>query len=339
MSRAISTDRKGNMAIMAMGTLAVVTLVAGGVVDYASLASQNQNLQSVADAAALGAAREMTISKNAREQVQAVASAIVESNVTTGNPKTKASIIDKGHAVEVFVTADPKVYFAGPVGANAGPVTARAVAEVSGSAVCMIGLDTKAKKTLSMRKKSMITATGCAIYSNSTAKDGISIEDNAEVNAGFICSAGGVKTSKKLMLDPAPITDCPPINDPLIGRPQPAIGACDFNKKKVAKGAVETLSPGVYCGGLDVQGNATLAGGVYIIKDGNLTVDDGGSLTGDDAGFFLTGKDALINFERASTIALKAPRSGPLAGLLFFEDRTVEAILDGGDDDDDDPAP
>jgi hypothetical protein len=201
----------------------------------------------------------------------------------------------------------------------------KATATVSGSPICMIGLDTKVKQTLNMRSSAAITARDCGIYSNSVAKDGVAIADNAKVSADLICSAGGIKMAKAYKVDPAPITDCPAMTDPLAARPAPPIGACMKKKLKIDKEETATLQPGVYCDGIEVKGKVTLAPGIYILKNGSLKVNDGGSLTGTDVGFYFTGEKTLIEFEKQSSISLAAPRSGLLAGLLFFEDRTVVA--------------
>jgi hypothetical protein len=207
----------------------------------------------------------------------------------------------------------------------AKPVTASAVAQVQGSAVCMIGLDVKAGRTLHLQKKAAITAHNCAIYSNSKNKEGITVEGEAKVTADFICSSGGIKLDKAMSLDPAPVLDCPPMTDPLASRPAPTVGECTHNKFKLAKGKTQTLSPGVYCGGMEVEGTANLEAGTYIIKDGPLFIKKSGELKGKNVGFFLTGKDALINFEKETVIELSGPRAGVMAGLLFFEDRNVTA--------------
>jgi hypothetical protein len=87
----------------------------------------------------------------------------------------------------------------------------------------------------------------------------------------------------------------------------------------------ETLFPGTYCGGLTVTLGATavLTKGVYIIKDGPLLVNLGATLKGDGVGFYLTGALALLDFDFLSSINLKCPSDGPLAGILFFEDRAA----------------
>jgi hypothetical protein len=324
--RAFLSGRAGSMALFASGLMLVAVFIVGGVVDYVSLTLQHAEVQGAADNGALGAARELQVSVGDSGRISEVASLIAVSNLQNmKDVRVAARPLSEGAGVEVTVTAAPRVFFPGIIGMTAKPVTAIAVAELSGAPVCMIGLDVKADRTLHMQRKATITARDCAIYSNSRNKHGITVEGDAKVVADFICSAGGIRVDKKLALDPAPITDCPPMSDPLSGRPAPTVGGCDHDEFRLAKNETITLSPGVYCGGMEIAGTVKLRDGVYIIKDGPLKVKKYGELKGEHVGFFLTGKDALINFEKETVIELTGPRTGPLAGLLFYEDRQVLA--------------
>lgn len=319
-------SKSASMALFASGLLLVAVLIIGGIVDYISLVTQAQQVQDAADRAALGAAREMQVAVRDDERLAAVARLIAMPALRNlDGIDIRTHRLDGGGAVEVSVTTAPRTFFPGIIGMNAKPVSAQAIAEIQGSSICMIGLEVKAKSTLCMKKKAAITARNCAIYSNSRDKGGITVEGDARVNADFICSAGGIKLDRKQSLSPEPLTDCPTIRDPLASRPPPSFAGCDFTKHKLGKGKYETLAPGVYCGGLEIEGTATLKEGVFIIKDGPIRVKKSGVLKGKHVGFFLTGKDALINFEKETRIELTGPRNGPLAGLLFYEDRTVLA--------------
>ena len=61
------------------------------------------------------------------------------------------------------------------------------------------------------------------------------------------------------------------------------------------------------------------------MKDGPLEVTHTSTITGENVGFYLTGDDAVFLFAGGSTVSLTAPKDGPLAGLLFFEDRSNPA--------------
>ena len=118
---------------------------------------------------------------------------------------------------------------------------------------------------------------------------------------------------------------CPPQPDPLIDLEAPEVGGCDFTDSNFFNHH-GTLQPGVYCGGLQISGlsDVTLAAGTYVIKDGPLMLTGSSEITGDGVSFFLTGEDALIRFQEMSTLTLRAPTSGPMQGILFFQDRNFD---------------
>jgi hypothetical protein len=138
----------------------------------------------------------------------------------------------------------------------------------------------------------------------------------------MICTVGGYK-GDKARLNPIPTTDCPSMTDPLASRPRPIVGSCTSTLMVVT--GVQTLYPGVYCGGLTIKGSAkaTLAPGNYIMNNGPLIVQDNASLIGQSAGIYFTGDQGGLRFDPNTTISLTAPKDGVLAGFIFFEDRTV----------------
>lgn len=307
-----------------MGLLAVAVFIIGGVVDYISLSMQRKDLQRVADSAALAAAQELVLASSSRSNVQQVAAAYVAANYTRESGST-ASVIENGSAVLVTVTTPPRVFFPGPIGMNARPVTAEAVAEVAGqnANVCVIALDTDSDRAISLEGEASLEAPNCAIYSNSTRAKSISSRSDAKLAGHLICSAGG-KEGSSMNFSPDPLLDCPSITDPLAARVHPPVGGCDYSKFK-RKDFKGSLSPGVYCDGLDISGNSvvTLNPGVYVIKDGDFKVGGASQITGEGVGFFLTGKNARFEFTQNARIRLSAPDTGSMAGLLFMEDNTI----------------
>jgi hypothetical protein len=128
--------------------------------------------------------------------------------------------------------------------------------------------------------------------------------------------------SKPGAITPTPTSDCPPVADPLANRAPPPVGPCDKLATVIALGNV-TLNPGVYCGGLTITLGAkvTFNPGVYVIKDGPFTVTGNAQIKGEHVGFYLTGLFSLIDFSKNTTVDLTGPKDGPMAGLLFYEDR------------------
>ena len=184
-----------------------------------------------------------------------------------------------------------------------------------------MALDPKAPTTVSLEASASMTAIGCMVYSNSTDKSGLQAKDSAKLTAGLVCTAGGKAKTSGATVTPNPVTDCPRMADPLRSRVPPQDTTCRYNDT-VVSGVVQTLQPGVYCRGLKITAGAqvTLASGVYIIKDGPLVVDKAAMLTGTQVGIYLTGQGANLTFATDSTISLSAPKDGPLAGLLIYDD-------------------
>ena len=115
----------------------------------------------------------------------------------------------------------------------------------------------------------------------STDKKSIQVRDNGFLLAERICSGGGYEGRVGANVSPTPLTDCPPIKDPLASRPPPPVPAsCDNGSlvpllPRKINGGTRTLDPGTYCGGLIVTGgaNVTLREGTYIFNQGPLVVD------------------------------------------------------------------
>ena len=129
--------------------------------------------------------------------------------------------------------------------------------------------------------------------------------------------------------DPEPTTGIDPVADPLAALAPPPIGPCTHDGE-YAIDFDTTLSPGVYCGGLKLSGDAQvkLNPGIYVIAGGGLRINDGASARGTGLLFYLTeSKDydykQLEVGTFAATVKLHAATSGPWKGVLFFQDRNV----------------
>src|SRR5262249_58481997 len=99
-----------------------------------------------------------------------------------------------------------------------------------------------------------------------------------------------------------------------------------------------TLGPGVYCTGITSPGgNVTFLPGTYVLDGGGLNVSAGSVLNGTNVTFYNTGTNKTfgpISISGGTTGSLSAPTSGPMEGMLFFQDRTITAkatnTLSGG---------
>ena len=229
-----------------------------------------------------------------------------------------------------------------------------------GMNVCVIALEESGDGAVAAADDAVLDATPCSILSNSNSPAGIEAVDDATIRAGLICSAGGWNGASARYL-PSPTTDCPVYPDPLAAREPPPVGPCDHfdyeagylkaqsSKKEtglvgglvggvtdVVEEVAEVvrvplieieLQPGVYCGGIAVKYNAraVFRPGVYVIKDGPLSIGKYSELRGTNVAFHLVGDDATFTFDKDAKVTMSAPKTGPLAGILFFEDRSAPA--------------
>lgn len=209
-------------------------------------------------------------------------------------------------------------------------VDVSATAKMMGAApLCMVALDETSTQTLWLQKWSKATGNGCAIYSNSSSPSGLQVDGSSSLTATKICS---VTVPQKTNSTPQPVA-CPALRpDPLSYRHALPVGCPSSLPPLVISGNVTmTLPPGFYCGGIIVKDNATLTlsgtsgapGGIYVMG-GDLIVKDNAVLKMADssagAAFYFTGAKSRFVFDDDSTVSLTAPRTGELAGFLFFED-------------------
>lgn len=321
-----STNEDGNVA-MIFGILVPVIMGALGIsVDYSAWITQQNRLQSTADATVLAAANEMYLANADKEQIASTAKAIVKAHNPKGHGgiETSVEVLHEHNAVRVELRQKGNMYFSSMFLPMPPTIRVSALAKVNGGGrVCVIALEDSDEETITHRSRSSVLANECGIYSNSTSPYGITTDSSGTFEAELTCSAGGVYGSTS-RFTPPPLTDCPQIEDPLADRQPPSYGGCKKTLLKLPKAIKQlVLFPGVYCGGLNLEGNIliTLMPGIYVIKDGEFRVGNKAIIIGLNVGFYLTGDDARLKIEPDSKVTFTAPKTGPMAGLLFFEDR------------------
>ena len=70
-------------------------------------------------------------------------------------------------------------------------------------------------------------------------------------------------------------------------------------------------------------GEVFLEPGIYVIKDGELWIKSGSQISGENVGIYFAGAKTNFYLESNSVVDLTAPKDGPLAGILFFQDRNA----------------
>jgi Flp pilus assembly protein TadG len=350
-------NRSGATAMIFAIALPIMATLVGGSIDYASIASQQADLQSIADASALAVTRQMTMQTLSDQQIQAVAYNFALANAETGTIsglQLQANRLQDGEGAHVEVSA--KAY--APLGlltnfADIAVVKARATARIGNTQnkLCLLSVhetmgttrgEFKSRKFVSPHKtgiildvESRITAPGCVIHTNFKNSEAFVIEKNALVTANLLCAVGGI-TNNGGSVNSKFLSDCPKVENPMESRAFPIFSSgweggerdCDESKYKniVLTSGSHTLNPGNYCGDILISGTARvkLQPGAYALQ-GVLRVEGDAELVGERVGLYLwggagsTSRPASFHFTDNAFIDLSAPETGPMAGVLIWE--------------------
>lgn len=342
----LARDVRGSMApLIAFGVIVGISGAALSV-DLVRGSALQQSLHMAADAAALAAAARLPDTSAATD----VALAYVEKNMPAAqygrvldpadvefglwDPKTRAFTPQSGTATAVRVTTRLSeqnenavgTFFAGILGRRSIDVAASAIAG-RGGAPCVIALDPAAKGSTTLKTNAAIEATGCGVQVNSTTNAALNISGSSSIDASDVCVGGTVSRANSATTTPEPREHCPGQADPLANLQPPSYSGCDHGLM-ILKDVVKTLSPGVYCAGIQITGTSdiTLAPGTYVLLNGPLMVASTAKLSGENVSIYLKGLLANIDFLDDAQIALTAPTTGDMAGILFFQDRQSHNI-------------
>jgi RHS repeat-associated protein len=213
---------------------------------------------------------------------------------------------------------------------------------------CFYALDPTAGRAFQIAGAQTVY-TACGIVVESTASDGFEMEGSETLylqNHSQVSVLGGAQLNGQTQIwdtisnqqVSAVQTSSP--GDPLAGLVAPSSGTIvgstptyyDLNTRP----ANNTLSPGVYCGGLTI-GNTngtsfTMSPGVYIMAGGGLLFNSQASVTGTGVTIYNTsssgwGCPSSYNYTPVTISGqvnanLSAPTTGSLAGVLMFGNRT-----------------
>ena len=324
----IGTACEGNVALVFGFGLPVLVGLAGMGMDTAAVNNQQSRMQWVADATALAVGKEMQLYLEdldplRRSGIQRAEALLAEAGLAH-HPHMIGITFDEEKAVtRVQIAMQTDTFLPAVWGDD--PINVSAEANVYGMArLCILSLTDRSGRVLNI-EGARVTAPECAVQSNSTATDGLSASGVSLLVSSYTCSAGGYEGSLTVFL-PVPETDCPILQDPLAMREPPAMGGCDFNDTEIREPS-RTIQPGHYCGGLKIEQGArvTAEPGIYIISGGRLEVKDTASLRGEDVSFYFADDDAKFEFRDEAVVELSGASKGPMAGILFYEDRSAQA--------------
>lgn len=325
----------GHMAVMTALALTAVTGLAGMTVLYYQGAEQKTAIQAGLDAGVL-AGTALPYTARDSERI-AVAEAAFHANAKGGVFKAseKSAEFAAGTTPKpVFTVAKSEVSgvamakVKNSLGSALGitemtvEVTARAMKRMS-DPICLLAMNPSAATTVWAYGNAEIEARGCAIQSNSTNGEGLAMQGTRSAIAAKMIGTSG-SSYRGENWTPKPMTGIAPVPDPYASLPVPEPGTCINAANKLAN-TTATLSPGTYCGGLEVKAGAVvhLEPGLYVMKDGPFKVNSGGRVTGDDVLIVLHGKDSIIHMLSGSYVKLSSPSKGTYRNIQFMSDRDL----------------
>jgi Flp pilus assembly protein TadG len=331
-----------------------VPLVAAGAsaIDYARVTRVKDQLQHVVDGAALAAAAAQNFKgKNRQETMNAraeIARAFVVEGLKTVDDSSfiETPVVQVGpNTVDVQVTAGVKAALFEIVNAlpnvghssNGQAKNWESKFTVSSKAgylperyLCLLAMHPNHKDAVVFEGNSEFMAT-CAVQANSDNSIAMRTWGSAYAYAYNFCAVGGWSGSG---FQPNPVGGCKSKTDPYAGMTLPTPASCSSNFTNVQiKNSTANLLPGTYCGGLTLRnhGVANLAPGLYIIKDGRLSVDSQSKLNA-PAGvvFYLTGNSSGIDIASGAEFTLVGPNNStaiastePYKGFAIMQDRNT----------------
>jgi Flp pilus assembly protein TadG len=303
--------RSGERGFITVAYAAMLTAIMGFTglaVDVGYLQYQKRRIQSAADAAAMGALREMERGKTDTSfagqndaSLNGFTDGVSNTTVTVATP-TSGLYANDTTAIQATVTRTVPTFFMQVFGQRSVSISAIAVAKTTttfGSiGGCIFVMDPSASGALTVHG-TMNLETACSIVVNSNSSSAFSAVGNSNLlmdnNAvvGVVgpgtAGQGWSMTGGATVQNHASGASMSPVNvqsftDPLAAAKVPtATGvtvqvAATNNPKTIQKNSQPAggLNPGVYCGGLKIQSTntpLTLNSGTYIIAGGGLEID------------------------------------------------------------------
>jgi len=325
-ARKFKRDMRGQFAvqfaILALPLLAAVTFA----IDYMGAGREKVEVKTALDAAVIAAVNNNTLT-NAEKEAYALAH--FNKNYT-GKIKFKLNPVATEDRVEMSAYGQSPVTISEIVGVKGIDISEKSAAELtSENVICALALAPSGDARISFAGKSKFLAPTCSIHANSKDPQAIWQSGGTPPIAKNFCSSGGAKGK----FQPYAKGDCAPVEDPYkyhkAPAPLPCINLGDISDIRLSTeqnienltGSNITLAPGSYCGGVTVDGiNVRFLPGTHTIVDGPLIFRNNAVAAGDGVTFVMSGLDSTLNIQTGAQVNIKAPNSGPLAGLVFFQD-------------------
>jgi len=169
----------------------------------------------------------------------------------------------------------------------------------------------------------IVILAACDLYNASLEARSTELLDGASLSARNILLSGGYGLSGGAVMIASNylVTRISPVADPYARLKIPAFSGCTRTSYRLDQRKTATISPGIYCGGIEVTDGArlNLDPGTYTLYRGNFAVSGDSTVSGTGVTLILTsrlGSDGgTIDIRGGSTIEVTAPALGAAAGI------------------------
>jgi hypothetical protein len=307
--------------------LPLLILFCGLSIDIGMLEYKKLQMQSAADAAALGG--EVEAERGTGNWVAIGKAEAAINGFTDGSNNTTVSVVEQAtsgayngryDAIQATISQTVNTVFMGALNGGKFTLTAQSSALMT---PCVYTLGNGSLQNYSfMVYTGSVLADSCPIYA--TSEDVLS---NGHIAVESVDISGPSSTSTNAgYIYPWPVFNVPVINDPLVSMASPSFSSCNHTSYKITSGSA-TLSPGTYCKGLNISNaTVTLKPGLYVITGGANW--SGATVSGAGVTLFFTngggGGYGQFLIQGGSNVTISAANdssNGAIPAILVFADR------------------
>jgi Flp pilus assembly protein TadG len=304
-------EETGNISLM-MGISAVPIFLAAGVaLDSNRMMTADEQLQSLADHAALTGVATGKTPKEHRAAADAymlknpLADKSVEYTWRITSPEDDRVAVEVSSKIKGTLT---KIAFGNK---NDVQMVQKAIAEAEetdGYKVCVFATNDHAVDSIYLYGTGALTAESCALYSNSDSASAIHVQGNKTVVADGMYALGGVKrTGQAWKALPSFVQALETMDDPF----DIEVDETASSTNDIQSNANVSLNQDKYRNITIKKGTATFTPGVHYIT-GTLTVQSQGKVVGNGVTLVLLGKNARIDLQAGGVLDLTAPTAAQL---------------------------
>ncbi len=334
-TQALLRDNRGAVLIYTALAAPVFIGMVGLSVDVAGWQAQKRQLQSIADAAAIGGALER-IRSGTSASVEPAALIDATNNgysaslddIVVNHPPKSGPRKDVGDSVEVIVRRPTPTLFSHLFMPNTAFVSARAVAVGDLNDTCIWALNQTAQSAVKVSGAAVVDL-ACGIFDNSNDPDALTQTGSGCLSASNIKTVGGFGAD---CVSVEPVTNANPITDPLEHLQQPSNQPSCTNSSNITVNSGEslTLDPCVYTGKINVISDGTVHfnPGLYVMDGAGISFGAQSTVTGTGVHFYLTennGNADSFDISAGADVTLVAGTTDDygMAGILIYHDRNA----------------